>query len=329
MHLEHVAVIDDGADHLVHVVRLAGAGGDDFVERILEPADGIGTGSQRSVLHVVLGNEGDELADQFHRLLFGGGGEIGHTRLAGVYRSTSELLLRHLFARYGLHHRRTGQEHVARVALHDGEVGQRGRVHRATGAGTQDDGDLRNDARSHHVALENLGIAGQRIHALLNTRTAGVVESDAGCAGPHGHVHHLAYLLGHRLGERTARYGEILCENINQTAVDRTVAGHHPVAVGMALLHAEIVTAVCHEHVELLETALVQEHLYPLTGSVLALGVLCVDPFLTAALPRFLAQRYQLRDLVLIIAHIVSIRFCRSVNRRTVPPPCRVTRTDP
>ena len=306
MYLEKIAVIDDGAYHLVHVVRLVGTVGNYLVERIFQPADGVGTGRQGRILHVVLRDIRDEFADEFHRLLFGRSGEIGHTRLAGVHRSTAELLLRHILARHGLHYGRTGKEHVARIAFHNREVGQRRRIDRPAGTRAENDRNLGYDARSHHVALKYLGIAGQRVHPLLDACTTRVVEADTGSSRPHGHVHHLAYLLGHRLGQRTARYGEILCEDIDQPAVDGPVTGYHAVAVRMALLHAEVVTTMRHEHVELLETALIQKHLYPFAGRVLSLRMLRVYPFLTATQPCFLAQLYQLRDLVLIIAHMFS-----------------------
>ena len=57
----------------------------------------------------------------------------------------------------------------------------------------------------------------------------------------------------------------------------------------MALVHAEVVAAVRDEHVELFERSFVEQHLDTLAGRVLALAVLCVDPFLTAAHAGFLA----------------------------------------
>ena len=39
-------------------------------------------------------------------------------------------------------------------------------------------GDLRHHARSQHVAQEDVGVAGQRNHALLDARAARIVEPD-------------------------------------------------------------------------------------------------------------------------------------------------------
>ena len=42
--------------------------------------------------------------------------------------------------------------------------------------------NLWDDARGQHIALENLGVSGQRCHAFLDARTAGIVEPDHGRA---------------------------------------------------------------------------------------------------------------------------------------------------
>src|SRR5690606_7054282 len=93
-----------------------------------------------------------------------------------------------------------------------------------------DHGDLRHHAGSEHVALEHLGIAGERGDALLDARTARIVEADDWRADLHRLVHDLADLLGMRFRQRAAEYGEILAEDEDQAAVDGAVAGHHAVA---------------------------------------------------------------------------------------------------
>ena len=76
-------------------------------------------------------------------------------------------------------------------------------------------------------------------------------------------------------------YGEVLCEDEYQTAVDGTASGYHTVAQELFLLHAEVVATVLLKHVVLLEGSLVQQHLNALTGCVLALVVLLLYCFLT------------------------------------------------
>ncbi len=227
-----------------------------------------------------------------------------------MHRGSAQLLLRHIFTGNGLHDRRACEEHVAGLPLHNNEVGEGRRINGTTGAGAEDDRNLRNNARSHNVPLENFGITGQSIDALLNTRAARVVKPYARCAGPHGHIHHLANLLRHGLRQRPPGYGEILCKDINEPPVDRTVTCYHTISVSVARLHAEVITTVGNEHVELLETVFVEKHLDPLAGSIFALGVLGLYALLSAAQPGLLAQLYELRDFVLIFTHcIVNYEF--------------------
>ena len=53
---EEFSVVDDRADHFVHVVRLVGAVGNDVVERIFQTVDRVGAFNQRWLFEVVLGN---------------------------------------------------------------------------------------------------------------------------------------------------------------------------------------------------------------------------------------------------------------------------------
>src|SRR3712207_8073465 len=52
----------------------------------------------------------------------------------------------------------------------------RGAVHGPTRTGTQDGGDLRDHAGRQRVAQEDVGVAAERDHTLLDARAAGVVE---------------------------------------------------------------------------------------------------------------------------------------------------------
>ena len=100
-----------------------------------------------------------------------------------------------------LHDLGAGDEHVGGVLDHEDEVGHRRRINRAAGAGAHDHRDLRDDARGQHVALEHLGIAGERGDPVLDPRAAGIVEPDHRGADLHRLVHDLADLLGMRLAD--------------------------------------------------------------------------------------------------------------------------------
>ena len=66
-------------------------------------------------------------------------------------------------------------------------------------------------------------------------------------------VHDLADLLGVRLGEAAPEHGEVLGEDVDETAVDPAVAGDDAVAGDLLLRHAEVQAAVLDELVQLLE----------------------------------------------------------------------------
>ncbi len=151
----------------------------------------------------------------------------------------------------------------------------------------------------HDVALEDLGITGQRSHAFLDAGAAAVVYADHRRPVLHRHVHDLADLLGMGFAERAAEDGEILAEDIDHASVDRAPAGHHAVARWPVRLHPEIGAAVRHEHVELLERALVEQQLDPLARGQLALAVLCGDPPVAAAHARRFAPVLKLLKNIL------------------------------
>ena len=127
-----------------------------------------------------------------------------------MYGSTAKVFHAHHLVGDGLHHLGTGDEHIAGVLGHHDEVSEGGRIDRTAGAGTEDGGDLRNDTAGEDVALENLSVAGEAVHPLLDTGTARVVETDDRCAHLHGLVEHLANLVGDGFGKRTAGNGEVL-----------------------------------------------------------------------------------------------------------------------
>ena len=228
--LQELAVVDDGADDAVHVVGLVGRVGDDFVELVVDAVDGVVALYQGSLLEVVLGDVAEELADDADGVLAVLGCDVAYARLLGVHVGTAQVFLADVFAGNGLYNLGAGEEHVADAFGHDGEVGEGGRVDGAAGAGAEDCRNLGNDARGKDVALENLGVAGQGVDALLDAGAARVVEADDGSAHLHGHVHNLADFQGHGLGQRAAEDGEVLGEDVDETAFDCAVTGDDAVA---------------------------------------------------------------------------------------------------
>ncbi len=211
----------------------------------------------------------------------------------------AQLLERDLLVRHRLDHVRPGHEHVAGVLDHDDEVGHRRGVDRPARAGPHDHRDLRDDAGGQRVAQEDVGVAAERDHALLDARAAGVVQADDRRAGLHRHVHDLDDLLGVRLGEAAAEHREVLREHVDQPPVDRPPAGDDAVAEKLlvAAIHAEVALALHHEHIQFVEAAGVEQHVQPLACGHLTARMLPLDAGLAAALACLFLHCLQLLDL--------------------------------
>ena len=292
LHFKELAVVHDGPDDLIHVVCLVRIVRDDFVQRVFHAVDGVGAFHARSFLHVVLRDVAQQRADGGQALFFRLGREMRHAGLGGMYACAAQVFLRHVFARHRLHHFRTGEEHIRSALHHQREVRQGGRIDRTAGAGAEDARNLGYHAGGHDVTLEYLGESAQSIDAFLDTCAAGVVQTDAGCAHFHGLVHDLADFFSHRFRQRTAVHGEVLCEDINQTAVYRAATGHHAVAQVLFLLHAEVRATVQFEHIHFLEAARIEQHVDAFASRVLAFGMLFLNGFFSASHTGFGAQFY-------------------------------------
>ncbi|GJE59385.1 hypothetical protein MPOCJGCO_1476 [Methylobacterium trifolii] len=211
----------------------------------------------------------------------------------------AELLRGHDLVGDGLHHVGAGDEHVARVAHHEDEVGHGRRVDVAACARPHDHRDLRYHARSHHVAAEHLAVAAERGHALLDTRPAGVENADDRGAHLQRHVLNFYDFLRVGLGKRAPEHREVLRKQKYGAAVHRAPAGDDAVAGDLLLLHAEIGGAVLHEHVELLERPVVEEEFDAFARGELATFVLGVHALLTAAEAGLRAPLLELLENVL------------------------------
>ena len=64
MDLEELTIVDDGTDDIIHIVALVGLIRDDGVEYIIDTIDGIRGLDTRGILHIVLGDEGEEVTDE-------------------------------------------------------------------------------------------------------------------------------------------------------------------------------------------------------------------------------------------------------------------------
>ena len=84
------------------------------------------------------------------------------------------------------------------------------------------------------------------------------------------------------LGQRAAEHGEVLGEDADRAAIDRSEAGNDAVAGDLLLVHAEVAGAMLHEDAELLQRAGIQKEGDALAGRQSALLVQLLDAGRTA-----------------------------------------------
>ncbi len=92
VNLKELTVVNNRANHLVHIVCHVGVVGDYVVEHILLAVNRVVAFHPRGFLHVVLRNEAQEAFHDFRSLLLGLGGEMRHAALAAVNRRAAEFL---------------------------------------------------------------------------------------------------------------------------------------------------------------------------------------------------------------------------------------------
>ena len=153
-----------------------------------------------------------------------------------------------------------------------------------SGAGAEDHRNLRHHARGERVAVEDFTVAGERVHAFLDARAAGVVDADDGDAEVDRVVHHLGDLARVHVAERAAGDGEVLRVDAHRLARDGAGAGDHAVGSELLAVHAEILAFVLDEKIVFVEGTGVEQGLDPFACGKLATGLLFADRLVATAL---------------------------------------------
>ena len=305
MYLVELAVVDEAADDILHVVRCVRVVRHDRVEALVLTVRIVARLHARRLLHVVAREEGEQVADLLDAVLIVLRRKVCDAGAGVVRHRTTELLRRDLLRRDGLDDGRARDEHLARVLHHVDEVCERRAVDRTARAGPHDDGDLRNDARCLRVAVEDAAVARECIDCLLDACAARIVDADAGCPHLHGEVHDLPDLMCVLFAKRAALDREVLCECVDETAVNRAVARHNALAGQFFFLLSKIGAAMAHEHVELDEGVLIKQQVQALTRGEFALAVLFCDALFTTALHEMLFFRQHQLNFFLDCGHSI------------------------
>ena len=174
--VEPLAVVDDLADHVVHVVGLARGLGDDLHQLLRHAVDRVLALAHRRLLLAVGREEGEvglDLGDAFLVVL---DLEVADARLAAVDLGAAELLHRDLLAGDGFGQVRAGERHRPLAGDHRHEVRERRDVGGAGRAGAHHRRDHRDHARHFDLLAEEVAGAGEERAGRLLDAGAGRVE---------------------------------------------------------------------------------------------------------------------------------------------------------
>jgi hypothetical protein len=96
---------------------------------------------------------------------------------------------------------------------------------------------------------------------------------------------------------------KVLGKDINNPAINSTVAGNDPVPEELLAFHAELGAAMGLEHIKLFKAAFIEQHFDPFPGGHPAFGMLLVNAFLATAQT---GQVTHFQKFVKVVAHIFS-----------------------
>ena len=277
LHLQEIPVVHDGVNDLLHIVPLCRVLRHQRVQRFVGSVRRVGRRDVGRVVGIVGGQVGEQPPHQVERLLLGGGGKVGHAAEPVVDIGAAQSLGTDLLVGHSLDDVGTGDEHTGRVLDHKREIGERRGVNRTAGAGTQDDRDLGDDTGGQDIAVEYLTVGGQRVHPLLDTRPAGVVDPNDRRTVLQRQVEHLADFLAVGLSHRPAQHGKVLGKDVHGPAVYLAPAGDDAVAWITPLGQTKVSRPVGDELAQFVERAGVEQIVQPLAGGQFAPRVLAFD----------------------------------------------------
>ena len=227
VHLHEFAVVDDAADHVEHVIRLAVVVRHDvgkaFRGLAVRASRRIGVHRRLGVaVRRQVGKHRARVVDRVGLVL---AEVVRHAGFRAVHESAAEVVHADRLTGGRLDDVRAGDEHVGVLLGHDDQVGQRRAVHGAAGARTQNQRDLRDEAAGVAGLAEDVAVLRQRGDAFLDAGAAGVDDRDDRHLQVQRHVHQVANLLTFGTTQRASPDGEVLRVDGDLAAVHVTESG--------------------------------------------------------------------------------------------------------
>ncbi len=238
LHVEELAVVDDAADHLIHVIGLAVGVRQHVEQLLLATVDRVRDGPDRGALFAVLRHEREVLLDPLDALLVVGDFHVPHAGLAAVHARAAEFLLGDVLADGRPDQVRAGERHRAAALDHRHEVGEARDVGGSCGARPHQGGDERDDPAHDHLFAEQVtGAREQRAGGLLHARPGRVEQPDERHALGQRELAQARglQLAGH--AHRARHHGEVVGTDRDHAPVDLAVAGDDAVRGRVDVVH--------------------------------------------------------------------------------------------
>ena len=195
---------------------------------------------------------------------------------------SSQIFERYNFICYCLDNFRSGDEHVCSFVNHDNKVCDGRTVHCTTCARAHNDADLWHNARGTNVAEENFSIGAQGGYTFLNTSATGIVQANHRTSCFECHVENFANLESMHFTQRATVDGKILCECKYFTSVDFSMPSHDTVSGDDVFVHVKVTATVFNESIDLLEGALIKQHIESFSSGHFPAIVLSINSCLTS-----------------------------------------------
>ncbi len=217
---------------------------------------------------------------------------MSHATFRSVCNCSTQIFFGHILVGYSSDDIGTGNKHVTGFVDHENKIGQGRRIDRPSGAWSQNCTDLRNYPWRKNVIVENVGITGQALHALLNSGATRVIKANKRSSVFNGHFLDLNNFISIRPAHRSSKNGEVLGKNIHQAIVNFSIASNDPITSKFLFVNAEIGCPMQHKLIDLVKCSRIKQVFNAFTGGFFSGSMLFFNSLLAPANFSFLIELF-------------------------------------
>ena len=240
LELEELAIVGDARDDHPHVVWLAQILGDDVGEVVRAPRGGVVRTAPRHVGVEARREVPEQRADALEALAVVRRDDVRAAGELAVHLRAAEIFGRYLLSEHLLDDRGTGDEHLARTADHEDDIGQGWRVRADADARAHHRRELRHRAGGLAVRVEDAADRARDLEPLLDARAGGVPEPDDRQSERPRPVDRVRDLLAVGGAHGAGHDAPVLRVDVDRAALDAAVADDDAVPGPAPLGHTEV-----------------------------------------------------------------------------------------